>query len=74
MRKTLHPNLHIICGKCGCHNMMSFKINLKGSDNGEALYPAVSVVCDNCSTLTDLTEIIPDETKWNETDLYIKYT
>ena len=64
-----NPNLHIICGKCGCRTMLSFEFCLDGTDNGEYVYPAVYIHCDNCGTLTSLDEEIKDKTDWLKLNL-----
>ena len=52
--------LHIICGMCGSDDMLSFEINPTGGCGDDGVeYPAVFVSCKNCSSLTDLVEIIP---------------
>lgn len=62
MNNWINPPLHIICGKCGCKNEISFKINPTGNCNTEGdEYPAVFVSCDNCGTLTGLDEVIPQK-------------
>ena len=69
MEKKTNPDLHMICGKCGCSTMLSFRLNLDGCDVGESIYPAVFISCDNCGTLTSLDEIIEDKTDWNKLGL-----
>lgn len=55
--------LHLICGMCGCSEMLSFKIDPTGGcDNDGNEYPSVDIYCENCSTLTTLDEHI-DEVK-----------
>lgn len=53
--------LHIICGKCGNNENITFEINLTGSCNkdGDEI-PATFISCPNCSTLTNLTEVISE--------------
>lgn len=72
MERKLNPNIHLICGKCGCNNMLSFKLSLDGCDNGEYLYPAVFISCENCGTLTGLDEEIEDKTDWKKLGLIEK--
>jgi len=67
-RKT-NPDIHIICGKCGCATMFEFKLSLDGNDNGAYIYPAVFISCNNCSTLTGLAEIVEDKTDWKKLGL-----
>lgn len=57
MPKT-NPDIHIICGKCGCATMFEFKV----VDSGEDAKPTVLLTCNNCSTLTGLDEVMPDKT------------
>lgn len=61
-RKT-NPDVHIICGKCGCATMFKYSIKEDCDDNSnnneKQLY--VSLCCENCSTLTHLDEIIEEE-------------
>ena len=46
---------------CGCDDMLKFKINPTGNcDNDGVEFPAVFVNCDNCSSLTNLNEIIKE--------------
>lgn len=64
MEQKLNPELHIICGKCGNKNFLSFEIDPKGNcaeDGSE--YPAVFISCGNCGTLSGLDEFIKDKTK-----------
>ena len=28
----LNPNLHIICGKCGCNHMFEYKVEIETDD------------------------------------------
>ncbi len=46
--------LHLICGNCGCNDMWKYRISVDGNDINGVLYPAVWLVCGNCSTLHDL--------------------
>ena len=59
MSKWINPPLHIICGKCGNKNELTFNIDPKGNEdkNGNE-YPAVFISCGNCGTLTGLDEVI----------------
>ena len=71
-RKT-NPDIHIICGKCGCATMFEFKFNTQGCDNGKYIYPSISLICENCSTITGLEEIIEDKTDWKKLGLTKEY-
>ncbi len=73
MEKRLNPNLHIICGKCGCNNMLEFELDLDGCDNGEYIYPSVYISCRNCGTLTGLDEEVADRTDWKKLGLTKEY-
>lgn len=56
--------LHIICGNCGCNNLLSFEIDPQGhdvSDDEPEFKPAVFITCGNCATLHDLSDTIKDE-------------
>jgi hypothetical protein len=56
-----NPILHMICGKCGNRNELSFEINPKGACSFEGVeFPAVFVICGNCTTLSDLSETIQE--------------
>jgi hypothetical protein len=71
--KKTNPDIHMICGKCGCATMLSFRFSMEGNDNGEYIYPSISIHCDNCSTLTGLDEIIQDKTDWQKLKLIKNY-
>ena len=56
--------LHVICGNCGCNDMMKFHISPTGrdiTDTEPAFEPAVFIVCGNCTTLHDLSDTVPME-------------
>ena len=59
----VNARLHIICGNCGCNNMLSFRIDDKGHDVTKDIEPkfepAVFIYCRNCSTIHDLESTIP---------------
>ncbi len=73
MKRKLNPDVHLICGKCGCGTMFSFELSIDSIDDGEGQYPAVYLSCGNCGTLTGLEEISKDKTNWNELGMYTKY-
>lgn len=55
--------LHIICGNCGCNDEFRFVIDPQGhdiSDTETKFKPAVYITCNNCSTLHDLSETVPE--------------
>lgn len=53
----LNPSLHIICGKCGNKNMLSFKIFF----DKESKQKDVSICCGNCNTISHLSEFLEVE-------------
>ena len=62
MSKWINPPLHIICGKCGNKNELTFKIDHKGNEDEDGNeYPAVYISCGNCGTLTGLDEVIDEK-------------
>ena len=48
MEGVLNPDVDLVCGKCGCGSMLSFKPLIDGE---------VYVSCGNCGTLTGMDEI-----------------
>jgi hypothetical protein len=70
MERKLNPELHIICGRCGNNNMLSFQLDPKGNcyPSGEE-YPAVFISCNNCGTLSGLDEFVDDKTDWESIEL-----
>jgi len=62
MSKWINPPLHIICGKCGNKNDLTFNIDPKGNEDKDGNeYPSVSISCGNCGTLTGLDEVINEK-------------
>ncbi len=60
MSKWINPPLHIICGRCGNKNDLCFEIDPDGNcDTNDNVHASVSVICNNCNTLTGLDEVIP---------------
>lgn len=56
-----NPRIHMICGVCGSNKFFEFKIDPTGNcDKDGEEYPAVSICCKNCSTITHLDEIITE--------------
>lgn len=54
--------LHIICGICGSNEYLKFEINLTGNcDNDGNEFPAVLITCENCSSLTELSEVVDEK-------------
>jgi len=71
MPKT-NPDIHIICGKCGCATEFVFKLSLNAKEfvkDENKLQPAVYLSCGNCATLTDLSEVVKDNTDWEKLKL-----
>lgn len=59
-----NKRLHIICGMCGSNEDLEFEINQTGNcDNDGNEFPAVFIICRNCSSLTDLAEVIKENKK-----------
>lgn len=63
MGRRLNPRIHIICGMCGCDNMMTFRINQELNDDTDIMEDKCTIVCKNCKSLTGLAEIIEQEIK-----------
>lgn len=67
----VRARLHIICGNCGCNDMLSFEIVPDGYDvsNDEPKFmPAVRIRCGNCSTVNDLSTCMPEVLRQNVTN------
>jgi uncharacterized Zn finger protein len=60
-RQKLNPDLHMICGKCGNKNELSYSIVKEIDDETGEDKQEVSIFCDNCGTLTYLSEIIEEK-------------
>lgn len=54
------PSLHIICGRCGRNDSLFYRISLNVDFEGIE-WPTAIIKCSNCSTVTDLEEIILKE-------------
>jgi uncharacterized Zn finger protein len=55
--------LHVICGNCGCNDEFRFEIVPEGhdvTDTEPKFEPAVWIWCDNCSTLHNLSDTVPE--------------
>ena len=52
--------LHIICGNCGCNDMLEYEIDLTGQDFGDYTKPSVIIKCRNCSTVHQLEDTIKE--------------
>lgn len=54
--------LHIICGNCGCNDLFEYHIDPKGQDFGDNKFKqSVRISCNNCSTIHDLDETVPEK-------------
>ncbi len=58
-----NPRIHIICGICGCNKELSFSIEKdfiieNECEDNEVKHDGVIVRCDNCSSITELGEVI----------------
>lgn len=62
-----NPRIHIICGICGCKDMLTYRIDeierWSEKTQEETLEPSVYISCKNCSSLTDLSELMDEEKK-----------
>lgn len=56
-----NPRVHIICGICGNNKMMKFRIRKEINDCTNEEYQLVTLICDNCSSLTSLCELMKEE-------------
>lgn len=58
-----NPRIHIICGICGSNK--DFKYNISEDINDDTNEPQtnVTLVCNNCSSITGLDELMEDENK-----------
>jgi hypothetical protein len=57
-----NPRIHMICGICGNNKMLKYKLSKRINDDSGEEYTAVIIICDNCSSITDLDELIEEET------------
>lgn len=62
MDRKINPDIHIICGKCGCATMFNYEVVVEENDDTGAKKPSVYLTCGNCSTLTGLDEIVDNKT------------
>lgn len=53
--------VHIICGMCGCSTEFQYKIVKELNDNTSLLEEKVYIFCKNCSSLTNLDEVIKNK-------------
>lgn len=56
-----NPDVHIICGKCGCHTMFSYNISKDIDDETDKPILVVYLYCENCGTLTGLDELMKEK-------------
>ena len=56
-----NPRIHMICGVCGSNKMMKYRIGTYLDDDSGEEYYTVNIVCENCSSLTGLYEVIEEE-------------
>jgi uncharacterized Zn finger protein len=67
MERKTNPDFHLICGKCGCGTMFSYKVVKDGNELKDGkIVPAVFLTCGNCSTLTGLDSAAEDKTDWDK--------
>ena len=43
IQNKIDPDLHIICGKCGCKSMLSFSFTKDGVDHETYATPAIVI-------------------------------
>jgi len=60
---TAFPRVHIICGACGCKKMLQYRIERDGAydDDTDTYSDTVWLSCKNCSTVTELDELMEAE-------------
>lgn len=56
-----NPRIHIICGICGNNKMMKFRIGEDINDDTGKKYTTVTIICENCSSITGLDELMKEE-------------
>ena len=56
-----NPRVHIICGICGSNKDFKYNISEDINDDTDELETKVTIVCNNCSSLTGLDELMEDE-------------
>ena len=60
MSRKINPDIHIICGKCGCATMMNYNLSTEITEDGVNEYTVVYLTCNNCHTITSLNELMPE--------------
>jgi len=58
-----NPRIHIICGICGCKDLLIYKMSELYDDDTEITKPGVDIICKNCGSLTGLEELMEEEVK-----------
>lgn len=58
--------IHIICGICGSKEYMTYKINrdeliINEAEDNEYKKDSVTLICNNCSSITGLEELMDEE-------------
>jgi hypothetical protein len=58
-----NPRIHMICGICGCNKMLKFTVKDQEDcdENGLYRFNQVTIICENCSSITTLDELIEEE-------------
>jgi hypothetical protein len=56
-----NPRLHIICGLCGSNNQLKYYTTTEPDDETGYDRTRVTIACDNCSSLTDLDDVMEEE-------------
>jgi hypothetical protein len=56
-----NPRIHIICGICGCNKMLKFRISKDIDDDTDKEKTNVTIICENCSSITGLDELMEEE-------------
>lgn len=54
--------IHMICGFCGCNDEFEYKVTSEEDDEDLSKdYYDVQIMCNNCSSLTSLDEMIDEK-------------
>jgi hypothetical protein len=53
--------VHIICGFCGNNEMFKYSVSIEQDDDTEEDYFNVILICENCSSLTGLDELMDED-------------
>jgi len=57
----LNPQIHIICGRCGCNNELDYYLTIEVNDDTYEKETKVVINCSNCGTQTYLDELIKEK-------------